>query len=253
MPVTNNMPNHKRRFVAVIGLSVLALATLAGCSGLDDSDTQSTGKNSAPKAVLNASDDVIDSGDIITFDAKGSSDPDGEILSYSYSFGDGTTAEGADDDAGVQHTYTRGGEYVVTLTVTDDGNDRAGARTDTAAVEVTVNQEFAIASQVVSSDPVDVPMNSSFEVYDSADRFELDLDVTGSLVTGSSEIEIRVTDDHGDTIAKETVTVQGTDVKTVDLDSLLTSTGIHHVEVEAQSGSASVQGQMKVFYGTEEA
>ena len=249
--MVTQMPHDPKR-LAVLGLSVLTLAMLAGCAGLDDSDSQTTGKNRNPEAVLNASDDVVDAGDVITFDAKGSEDEDGEILSYSYSFGDGTTAEGADDDASVQHTYTRGGEYIVTLTVTDDGNDRAGALTDTATVEVTVNEEFPLAAQVVSSDPVDVEMNETFAVYKSADRFELDLDVVGSLVTGSSEVVITVVDPEGDTLATETVTVQGTDTKTVDLDGLLADEGAHAVEVEAKSGSVSVSGTLKVFYGAEE-
>lgn len=250
--MTHMSHNHKHR-LAVLGLSVLSLAMLAGCAGLDDSDTQTTGKNRNPEAVLNVNDHVVDTGDVVTFDAKGSEDEDGEIVSYHYSFGDGTTAEGADDDASVQHTYAKGGEYIVTLTVTDDGNDRAGALTDTATVEVTVNQEFPIASQVVSSDPVDVDMNSTFAVYKSADRYELDLTVTGSLVAGSSEVEVKVLSPDGDTISSKTVTVQGTDQEKVDLDGLLTDEGDHVVEVRANSGSASVSGSVMVFYGAEEA
>lgn len=242
---------HKHHF-AVLGLSVLALAMLAGCAGLDDSDTQTTGKNKNPEAKLNASDTVVDTGDRVSFDAKGSEDEDGEIVSYSYSFGDGTTAEGVDDDAAVEHVYTKGGEYIVTLTVTDDGNDRAGALSDTDTVEITVNEKFTIASQAVSSDPIDVNSTTPFDVYKSADRFELDLDVTGSLVTGSSEIQVKVLDPEGDTIAEKTVTVQGTSQDKIDLDGLLTDEGVHQVKVTAKSGSASVSGELKVFYGAEE-
>jgi PKD repeat protein len=248
------MHPHKHRF-AVLGLSVLSLALLAGCAGLDDSDAQTTGKNRNPEAVINASDKVVMTGETVTFDAKGSEDEDGEIVSYSYSFGDGTTAEGADEDAPVTHTYATGGEYIVTLTVTDDGNDRAGALTDTATVEITVNQEFPVATTVVAADPVESDeMNQTFMVYKSADRFELDLEVQGSLVTGSSEIEIRVTDTEGDVIpgATQTVTVDGTDTESVDLNGLLTDEGAHHVEVLAKSGGASVSGTLKVFYGAEE-
>lgn len=249
--MVNNMHPRKHRF-AVLGLSVLSLALLAGCAGLDDSDAQTTGKNKNPEAVLNASEKVVDAGDAVSFDAKGSTDEDGELVSYHYSFGDGTTAEGADDDATVEHIYAKGGEYVVTLTVTDNGNDRAGALTDTATVEITVNEEFVIASQAVSSDPVDVNMTSPFDVYKSADRYELDLDVTGTLVTGASEIEIKVLDPEGDTIGTDTVTVQGTDMDKVDLNGLLTEEGAHSVEVTAKSGSATVSGTLKVFYGAEE-
>ena len=44
-------------------------------------------------------------------------DPDGSISSYSWSFGDGTSATGAN----VSRTYATGGSYPVTLTVTDNG------------------------------------------------------------------------------------------------------------------------------------
>jgi Tol biopolymer transport system component/chitodextrinase len=51
------------------------------------------------------------------FNASGSSDPDGMIASYAWSFGDGTTGSGAT----ASRTYTAGGTYTVTLTVTDNG------------------------------------------------------------------------------------------------------------------------------------
>ena len=52
-----------------------------------------------------------------TFDASDSSDPDGEIVQYIWSFGDGASAEGMV----VQHAYVRPGwKPLVTLTVVDD-------------------------------------------------------------------------------------------------------------------------------------
>ena len=64
-----------------------------------------------------------------SFDASGSSDPDGTITSYSWVFGDGTTGSGAT----VSHTYAAGGAYVVTLTVADNGGSTA---TETQSVTV---------------------------------------------------------------------------------------------------------------------
>jgi PKD repeat protein len=46
-------------------------------------------------------------------------DPDGVIVSSAWDFGDGGTGVGAS----VQHAYTAGGTYTVTLTVTDDKGD----------------------------------------------------------------------------------------------------------------------------------
>jgi len=50
------------------------------------------------------------------FDASSSYDIDGEIVSCSWDFGDGTTATGTT----VMHSYSTSGEYMVTLTITDD-------------------------------------------------------------------------------------------------------------------------------------
>jgi PKD repeat protein len=50
------------------------------------------------------------------FDASASSDPDGEIVSYTWSFGDGNTGSGAM----VPHTYAASGTYTVYLTAADN-------------------------------------------------------------------------------------------------------------------------------------
>ena len=49
-------------------------------------------------------------------DASSSSDSDGSIASYAWTFGDGVTASGVT----ANHTYASGGSYDVTLTVTDN-------------------------------------------------------------------------------------------------------------------------------------
>lgn len=59
-----------------------------------------------------------------SFDGSASSDSDGSIASYAWSFGDSTSGSGIT----VSHTYAAGGTYAVTLTVTDDD----GAQANTA-------------------------------------------------------------------------------------------------------------------------
>ena len=63
----------------------------------------------------------------VSFDGTGSSDSDGNIASYAWTFGDGASGTGATPS----HTYTAAGSYTVTLTVTDNGG--ASATTTTTA------------------------------------------------------------------------------------------------------------------------
>ncbi|MBM6402077.1 PKD domain-containing protein [Phycicoccus sp. MQZ13P-5] len=66
-----------------------------------------------------------------SFDGTGSSDPDGTIASYAWTFGDGGTAT----TASPTHEYAESGTYSVGLTVTDN---RGGTGTTTKSVTVTV-------------------------------------------------------------------------------------------------------------------
>jgi PKD repeat protein len=69
-------------------------------------------------------------GAAVAFSAAGSADPDGTIVSYAWTFGDGGSATGPSPT----HSYTAAGTYTATLTVTDNGGATA---TDQATVTVT--------------------------------------------------------------------------------------------------------------------
>jgi YVTN family beta-propeller protein len=57
-------------------------------------------------------------GEPTSFDASGSTDPDGSVARYDWDFGDGTTV--ADGGPNPSHAYSRAGTYTVTLRLTDD-------------------------------------------------------------------------------------------------------------------------------------
>ena len=71
-----------------------------------------------------------ETGMAIEFDGRGSNDPDGDMLSYVWNFGDGNVGDGATPS----HTYGTAGTYDVTLVV-NDGEFDSDVSATTATVE----------------------------------------------------------------------------------------------------------------------
>ncbi len=65
----------------------------------------------------------------VTFNGSGSSDPDGDALTYSWNFGDGSTGTGVNPT----HIYTAGGTYEVKLVV-NDGRVNSNPSVTTATI-----------------------------------------------------------------------------------------------------------------------
>ncbi len=80
--------------------------------------------NRPPAAVLSANPKHGAAPLTVDFSAAGSSDPDGQPLSYQWAFGDGEAGEGVS----VAHTYTVAGTYTAVLTVTDTLGESAAAQ-----------------------------------------------------------------------------------------------------------------------------
>lgn len=110
------------RWIAVLALMPLLVACGGGGGGGGSS-------NQPPVASFTASPSEGSVPLIVAFSAAASSDPDGSILAYAWSFGDGASGSGVS----ITHTYSTAGTFTVTLTVTDNrGATGSTTRTVTA-------------------------------------------------------------------------------------------------------------------------
>lgn len=166
--------------------------------------------NIAPTPVLGA---APLSGNVpleVAFDASGSSDADGTVTSFSWSFGDGATSAAVS----TSHTYTEAGAFTVTLVVEDD---RSAQATTTVVVDVNGFPTAEIETDVTSGfDPLEVSFSGAGSSDDDGSIASFSWDfgdgatATGSDVShvfeevGSFDVVLTVTDDDG---AEDTATV----------------------------------------------
>ncbi len=122
------------------GLYTVVLTVTWNISGniyVDRVEKQINVLNEPP--VANAGPDQVVNTKTVIFDGSGSYDPDGEIVSYVWDFGDGHSANGKI----VQHTYENDGNYTVVLNVTDEfgayDTDTCKVTVDTVPPNTTIN------------------------------------------------------------------------------------------------------------------
>jgi PKD repeat protein len=157
----------------------------------------------------------------VVFDASASSDPDGLIANYSWTFGDDTGAFGSV----TEHVYASDGSYKVALTVTDDkGGKNSTSKDLTVSIKVAPVEELEPVANIeyevdeltveVSGAKSHAPEGGSIATYSWI--FGDGTTATGITAThtyaanGSYVITLTVTDDKGVTNSTS-VTV---DVKT---------------------------------------
>jgi len=142
------------------------------------------------------------------FDATASTDPDGSIVSFQWTFGDGTTTTGNV----VYHQFAVAGTYSVVLTVTDNGGATNSA---TQAVVVGVPAQAPVAvftyspSLPVVGSPVVFNASSSYDPDGTIVSYQWDLngdgttDATGATgqviysTAGTAMVRLTVTDNSG--------------------------------------------------------
>ncbi|WP_166035460.1 PKD domain-containing protein [Halorussus pelagicus] len=183
--------------------------------GASDSASVNLTVDDAPTAAGNVTPTEPNPNETVTFDASASSDPNAnDSLTYEWEFGDNATATGMN----VSHAYESGGNYSVTLTVTD-----SYGKSDTENWTVSVNHA-PIANATATPSSVNVSETVTFDASGSSDpdgdalTYEWDFDGDGTYdatgvtashsytETGIYDTTVTVTDEYGAT-AIDTVTV----------------------------------------------
>ena len=170
------MKNAKgaKPYCAILTVGILLLALVAGCALF----------NSAPIARITASVLTGTSPVTVIFNATESTDANGQIVSWSWNFGDGS---GVETGQTVEHTFVSVGKdtvFIVTLTVTDDdgatddatqtievldGEDVDGGTTDGPVARIHANR-------LIGSSPVTIAFDASDSTIQGGTIIEYDWD-----------------------------------------------------------------------------
>lgn len=191
-----------------------------GFGGVSTDSLVVTSANEAPTANPGLSQSV-DEGQTVSFNGSGSNDPDGDSLTYTWNFGDGSpVVQGAKPT----HVFGDNGVYNVTLVV----DDSLGG-SHSAQVPVTVSNLAPSISNISNNGPVAVAAEATVTVTanDAAGdtlTYEFDFDGDGQFELSNASgqaghvfaeasiypVAIRVTDDDGAAATSSTAVIVGT-------------------------------------------
>ncbi len=214
--------------------------------------------NAPPSAAFTISDNPAVIGRTVTFNASGSSDPDGTIARYEWDLdGNGTYETDTGTTPTATRAYTTAGNVTVGLRVTDD--DGAPA-TVTHALSVVPAQQPPTASFTASPNPASSGQTVSFDASASRDpdgaiaKYEWDLDGNGTYETdtgttptatraytsvGEVPVGLRVTDGDGMT-GTTTVPVYVNGTGTTYSQKVLATGGLAHYWRMGDTGGSTL-------------
>jgi len=197
-------PKMKLAIVAIAAVVSLIVVVVGLASLAPKSKPQSVNELPVANFVFDADNLTVE------FDASASSDPDGTIANYSWSFGDETVGYGA----AITHEFADNGSYLVELAVTDD---KGGKNSSKKNVSVSKTEEPAASGpdaeiEIVSKDNWTVVLSGAeSEARDEGEIVSYEWDfgddsvASGETVThtyaanGTYTVTLTVTDDLGAT------------------------------------------------------
>ena len=112
-------------------------------------------------------------GQSIQFNGSGSSDPDGDVLTYAWNFGDGSPVVGGQNPT---HSYALLGPYLATLVVTDDGDPNLSSVPSFANVQIISSIPATLAAKLTGSTMRITGGSSQLMGMELTDRPVTDLD-----------------------------------------------------------------------------
>lgn len=203
--------HHALRFAALF----LGIGLMLSCS--QEVAAPPSHANQAPVAkIVTVPADSIQEGSAITFDARTSSDPEGDSLAYIWDLGDGLSATGPV----AQRSYYVRGSHAVTLVVTDQHGE-----SDTATTRVRVVNALPVIKRIEGpAGPIGVDNPTAVHVSASDAGGDV-LAMTIDWKDGTTEVR-GYPQDQLETVARHTYSAKGTygvEVTVQDKDSAVTT------------------------------
>ena len=207
----------------------------------------------SPVAMIEASATRIIQNETIVFNSSKSFDPDGEITTYIWDFGDGY--KNTTNSTNVSHQYEKlssdGKPYNVTLTVIDDHS-----QDNTTSINITVipmqykdKKEFLLLS-------LDIPLakhqeNVSFEKQPFDANFTLNLSLTGGSLQRdpSAILSVEITDPENLLIYTDDYNITGSKDENIYLPvGDFSKTGEYHISIAIKKGTIYVDYTLMINY-----
>lgn len=166
------------RYVCLSCVIVFGLMTIVGTGGDDDDDA-----NNPPVADA-GSDQNVTIGSLVTLDGSASSDPDGDTLTYNWSFTSRPIGSNAafSDSTVVNPTFTADvdGTYVISLVVNDGTVDGApDTVTITASLTTAIASNQSTSTLCAEDDNINIPFSgdvTSFVIEATHPTYEVGTD-----------------------------------------------------------------------------